>query len=755
VPLSAGTRLGPYEILAALGAGGMGEVYRARDPRLGRDVAIKVLPEDMARDEERLTRFEREARALAALNHPGVVTIYSIERAGETWYLAMELVEGESLGKAMLSGGFPLSRFLDVAVPLAEALSAAHERGIVHRDLKPANVMVTREGRVKVLDFGLAKLEAAASGGRADEIPTASLVELTSEGQVFGTVAYMSPEQARGAKLDARSDIFSLGIVLYQMLTGERPFRGDSAVELLTSILRDSPAAVTELRPDVPPHLGRIVRRCLEKNPSDRYQTSRDVYNELKDLRTETTLPVPKAVPEAVVAIAVLPFEDLSAAKDQDYMCEGMAEEIMNALMRVRGIRVASRTSAFRAAREGKDLPEIARVLTVSHVLEGSVRAAGSCLRVTTRLTGVETGYQLWSERYDRDAADVFALQDDIAAGVVEAVQAKLSPGEHQVRARPQVANLDAYRSYLMGRHLRYSKNELAAAAKSFEEAVRLDPTHAASWVGLSEVRILAVFYGLVAPAEAYRSARESLEMAARQGESAEALYVEGLLAFSDRDWAASERALRRAVALAPDYPPALCWSGFVRTILGRASESVEDLRHACEVDPLAPYPYAMSGISLLLSGRAAEADASFDQALGFEPENTLALWGAGLSRIALGRGEDGIAMLERALTPSHRTGFIHGALGWALAAAGRTAEARRILSELQARPPGAPAIVSEAWLRAALGDKDAAFELLERAEVERQPALAFAGLPGFDELRSDPRFAALLARMGLPPARS
>ncbi|HKF43363.1 MAG TPA: serine/threonine-protein kinase [Thermoanaerobaculia bacterium] len=442
MPLSAGTRLGPYEILAALGAGGMGEVYRARDPRLGRDVAIKVLPEDMARDEERLTRFEREARALAALNHPGVVTIYSIERAGETWYLAMELVEGESLGKAMLSGGFPLSRFLDVAVPLAEALSAAHERGIVHRDLKPANVMVTREGRVKVLDFGLAKLEAAASGGRADEIPTASLVELTSEGQVFGTVAYMSPEQARGAKLDARSDIFSLGIVLYQMLTGERPFRGDSAVELLTSILRDSPAAVTELRPDVPPHLGRIVRRCLEKNPSDRYQTSRDVYNELKDLRTETTLPVPKAVPEAVVAIAVLPFEDLSAAKDQDYMCEGMAEEIMNALMRVRGIRVASRTSAFRAAREGKDLAEIARALSVSHVLEGSVRAAGSRLRVTTRLTGVESGYQLWSERYDRDAADVFALQDDIAAGVVEAVQAKLSPGEHEVRARPQVANL-------------------------------------------------------------------------------------------------------------------------------------------------------------------------------------------------------------------------------------------------------------------------------------------------------------------------
>jgi eukaryotic-like serine/threonine-protein kinase len=752
VAISPGTRLGPYEVLGSLGTGGMGEVYRARDSKLMRDVAIKVLPEEVARDAERLTRFEREARALAALNHPGVVTIYSIEQSGETRYLAMELVEGESLNKAMSSGGFPLTRFLDVAVPLAEALSAAHERGIVHRDLKPANVMVTREGRVKVLDFGLAKLEAAASSGDTNEIPTASLLELTSEGQVFGTVAYMSPEQARGARLDARSDIFSLGIVLYQMLTGERPFRGDSAVELMTSILRDSPASVTELRPELPLHLARIVRRCLEKDPHDRYQTSRDVYNELKELRTEITLPVPKPAPEAVVAIAVLPFEDLSAAKDQDYMCEGMAEEIMNALMRVRGIRVASRTSAFRAAREGKDLAEIARVLSVSHVLEGSVRVAGSRLRVTTRLTGVETGYQLWSERYDRDAADVFALQDDIAAGVVEAVQAKLSPGEHQVRARPQVANLEAYRSYLMGRHLRYSKNDLAAAAKAFEQAVRLDPTHAASWVGLSEVSIVASFYGLVPTAEAYQSARESLaKAAARQGESAEALYVQGLLAFGDRDWSSSEQALRRAVSIAPDYPPALCWSSFLRTILGRAGESVENLRHACEVDPLAPYPYAMSGIAYLLAGRPAEADAFFDQALGFEPENTLALWGAGLSRIALGRGEEGVAMLERALTPSHRAGFVHGALGWALAVAGRTGEARRILSDLQARPAGAPSIVSEAWLLAALGEKDAAFQLLERAEAERQPALALTGLPGFDALRADPRLGALLARMGLP----
>jgi serine/threonine protein kinase len=280
---------GPYEILSPLGAGGMGEVYRARDSKLGRDVAIKVLPEDVAQDAERLARFEREARSLAALNHPGIVTIYAVEQSGETRFLAMELVEGESLDMAIASGGFSLARFLEVAVPLAEALSAAHERGIVHRDLKPANVMITREGRIKVLDFGLAKLEAPGSGTDATDMATESRADLTSEGQVFGTVAYMSPEQARGGRIDARSDVFSLGVVLYQMLTGERPFKGNTAVDMISSILRDQPSPVSEIRPDVPPHLGRVLRRCLEKEPRDRYQTSRDVYNELKDLRAEAS----------------------------------------------------------------------------------------------------------------------------------------------------------------------------------------------------------------------------------------------------------------------------------------------------------------------------------------------------------------------------------------------------------------------------------------------------------------------------------
>src|SRR5262249_20598365 len=289
MPLSPGTRLGPYEILAPLGAGGMGEVYRARDSKLGRDVAIKVLPEAVAQNPERLARFLREARSLGALNHPGLVSIYAVEQSADTRFLAMELVDGESLDTTIARGSFPLPRFFDVAVPLADALSAAHERGIVHRDLKPANVMITREGRVKVLDFGLAKLESPDSSPNATDIETASRGDLTGEGKVFGTVAYMSPEQARGGRIAARSAGFSLGVVLSQMLTGERPFKGGASADLISSILRDQPPPVTDVRPDLPPHLSRILRRCLEKDPRDRYQTSRDVYNELKDLRAETS----------------------------------------------------------------------------------------------------------------------------------------------------------------------------------------------------------------------------------------------------------------------------------------------------------------------------------------------------------------------------------------------------------------------------------------------------------------------------------
>ena len=453
------------------------------------------------------------------------------------------------------------------------------------------------------------------------------------------------------------------------------------------------------------------------------------------------------------IAIAVLPFSDMSPAKDQEYLCEGMAEEIMNALVRIEGIRVASRTSAFRARRDGGDLPAIARALSVSHVLEGSVRAAGDRLRVTAQLTDAASGFQLWSERFDRKAEDVFAVQDEIAAGVVEAVKARLSPGEHAVSVRPRSTNLEAYRSYLKGRHLR-GKEDLAGALGAFEESIRLDPSYAPSWTGLAEITVLASVFGVIPARQACETARNALAKAKQlQGESADGLHVEAFVAWIERRWADMETAWRRAIELQPTHVQALASFGIVLCSRQRLDEALPFFERARQSDPLASFPYSLTGNSLLGCGRPQEALRYLEDALSFEKEDATALDSAGMAKVVLGRLDEGIAMLEHVVAISHRGPHFLGTLGWALATAGRTAEARTILEELRARPPSAPPVVSEAWLLGALGEIDAAFDVVARAEEECQAYVYFTGLPGFDPLRGDPRFAALLARLELPPA--
>ena len=461
-----------------------------------------------------------------------------------------------------------------------------------------------------------------------------------------------------------------------------------------------------------------------------------------------------EAMEKAPVAIAVLPFSDMSPARDQEYLCEGMAEEIMNALVRVAGIRVASRTSAFRARQDGGDVAAIARALSVNHVLEGSVRTSGGRLRVTAQLTDVASGFQLWSERFDRDAGDVFAVQDEIAAGVVEAVKARLAPGRHAIVPRPQPTNLEAYQHYLLGRHLRYAKNDHGGAARRFEQAIRLDPAHAPSWVGLAEVKVLGAFYMLLPTSEAHRQAKDALATAARlQGETAASLYVEGMIAFSERDWPACERLLRRALELEPHHVPALCWLGVLFSVLGRPDDATAPLQLARDINPLAPFPLAMAGMCLLASRRVREAERYLAQASEFDKDNALALWASGVALTSRGQAGAGIEMLTRALTPSHRGGFIHALLGWAFAVAGSTDRARAILSELRIAGTPPSANVAEAWLLAALGEADSAWAILDRAEQVCQQSLPLVGLPGFDPFRADPRFAAMLERLGLPAA--
>lgn len=735
-----GQKLAHYRIVSELGSGGMGQVYRASDTKLQRDVALKVLPAEMAANPEMIERFRREARAVAALRHPLVVTIYSVEEADGVHFLTMELLDGRTLDRLIPERGMPVTQLLDIAGGLASALAAAHEKSVVHRDLKPANAMVTNDGQVKVLDFGLAKFAPPASSPDAAADDATELH--TSRGVVMGTVPYMSPEQLQGDAVDQRTDVFSLGVMLYEMAAGVRPFRASSPAALASAILRDAPRPLVEYRDDLPEALVGIVRRCLEKNPAARFASAGELAAALAAISRRE--PVDALEP---ISIAVLPFADMSAAKDQEYLCEGMAEEIMNALVPIEGIRVASRTSSFRAGKSGGDLPSIARALSVGHVLEGSVRTSGTRLRVTSQLTNVATGYQLWSQRFDRDAIDVFAIQDEIAAGVVDAVKARLAPARRAVQARPQIRNLDAYRCYLQGRHLR-GVGFFAGALSAFDEAVRLDPTHAPSWTGLAEITILSAHMGMILPREACASARMMLARANElQGESAEALHVEAFASFLERRWGPMEQAWRRAIDLQPDH--VLSLASFALTLCSRRrfDEAVPFFERAIEADPLASFPYNLYGWGLLEAGRPQEAVRYIEDALKFEKDAS-AIAAAAMAYIKLGRIEEGIAAAETGVLHSHRAGYFLGILGWALATAGREPEARAIVAELQSRAPGSPTPVSEAYVLGALGEADAAFAVLAQADEEHQGLVCYTGQPGFDALRSDARFAALLKRL-------
>jgi serine/threonine protein kinase len=444
-----GKSLGHYIVQSRLGHGGMGEVYLALDKRLDRRVALKFLPPKYAAQKDLLGRFRREAKVLASLNHPNIVTIYAVEEIGDSHFLAMEYIEGRNLADIMSERPIALKQFFELSVPLADALSVAHERGIIHCDLKPANIMVSSEGRVKILDFGLAKLRQLR---RQDADSRLETEPVTLEGTIHGTVPYMSPEQVRGEAIDHRSDIFSLGVILYELVTGRRPFQGETTAGLMNSILTDTPAPAHNARSELPSHLSHVIGRCLIKETQRRLQATLDLRNELEALQQDlVTGPV-----KVVHSIAVLPFVDMSPEKDQDHFCEGMAEEIINALAGIEGLRVTSRTSAFQFKGKNLDSRSIGEGLGVDTLVEGSVRKSGSHLRITAQLINVNDGYQRWSRRYDRELKDVFAIQDEIAQHIVESLRFALGPQQTPLVHKSTTDDVQAYDYYLRGRRYFY-----------------------------------------------------------------------------------------------------------------------------------------------------------------------------------------------------------------------------------------------------------------------------------------------------------
>ena len=551
---TAGTVIGSYQLVAPLGAGGMGEVWKARDTRVDRVVAIKRLKPEHA------ARFRREARAIAALNHPNICQLYDLGND----YLVMEFVEGAPLACPQAAEGA-----LRLAGQIAEALEEAHGKGVVHRDLKPGNILVTSKGSVKLLDFGLAQMESPME----PDGPTMS-GGLTQEGHVVGTVAYMSPEQAQGLPVDARSDVFSFGLVLYELISGGRPFRGDTAFATLTSIVKDDPPPLSAA-----PALERIVRRCLAKQPADRFSSMTEVRAALVQADVA-------AGSETQRSIAVLPFVNMSGDAEQEYFSDGLAEETLNALVRVPGLKVIARTSAFAFKGQNMDIRRIAHALNVTHVLEGSVRKAGNRVRVTAQLIAASDGTHLWSERYDRELADVFGIQDEISQAIAEELKIKLSParGRHQ-------PNPAAYEAYLKGRHYyqQWNPSTQLQAEAFFRESIALDPRYTPAYVDLGFAYFSFVTENLVAPRDAAQKMRTLAEQAlAIDPHENDAHAVLALVAVLDYDWQTAGREFQIALA-SPHVSPLVRYgyAAFYLAPLGRESEALEQNALGLREDPL------------------------------------------------------------------------------------------------------------------------------------------------------------------------
>ncbi len=756
MPLVAGTRLGTYEILAPLGAGGMGEVYRAHDSRLGRDVAIKVLPDEVASSTERLARFEREARIVASLNHQNIVTIYSIEESAGTRFLTMELIEGRSLAELIAPGGKPIAHLLELLIPLADALSAAHAKGIVHRDLKPANVMVTHDGRVKVLDFGLAKLTKAEPGAT----PSAAL---SSAGEVLGTVPYMAPEQIFGEGVDARTDVFSFGILAFEMITGQRPFNGNTFWELTAAIMRDDPPSLHGLRGDVPDDFERIIRRCLEKQPPDRFPSATELARELRGLQGQLAHGAKSPVPPASTAsIAVLPFANRSASADDEYFSDGLADELLGLLAKIKGLRVSARASSFQFKGSNVPLKDVGKALNVATLLDGSVRRAGNRVRIMVQLVKVSDGYHLWSETYDRTLEDIFAVQDDIAQRVVQELRTKLlgeaadSDANDRVKAdvdlaaRGRSSDPEAYRLYLHARHSmdQFSREATATAIAYLKRAVERDPGFALAWVELSVAYVREVGWELVPVAEGYARAREAVERSlVLEPELADAhAQIAWIKMFHDWDWRGAEAALARALDLAPGSASVLRLSGVLASVLGRPDAAIGIFRRALEQDPLSAAAYHSLGLALQAVNDSAGAAEAFSKALELAPQRIATHAHLALTALAQGRGEDALAEAKREPEAGYRLwaeAIVHRALG-------NESSSEVALQEMMDRHADGWSL-QVAEVRAARTEIDEAFAWLERAYAKRDTGLAHARTnPRLRPLHGDPRWGALLKRMGL-----
>jgi eukaryotic-like serine/threonine-protein kinase len=785
VTLTAGTRLGPYEILAPLGAGGMGEVYRARDSRLNREVAIKVPPQHLAQNPAALARFEREAKAVAALSHPNILDIHDFGSDGGVSFAVTELLKGETLRHRLASGPLPWRGAARMARALADGLTAAHSRGVIHRDLKPENIFLTEDERVKILDFGLARLEPEPPPEGAASLPTA-----TETGTILGTVGYMSPEQVRGEKADARSDIFSLGCVLYEMITGRHAFAAGSVPETLVSILREEPEDPAALVPDLPEALGLILGHCLAKSPNDRFQSARDLALALDDVAgvasgpvrfrdrrnaRRKTLAVARvalilvaalaaaagvrsllAARSAIDSLAVLPFANATGDPAAEYLGDGVSESLMNALSRFASLRVLARTPVSRFKGEPDGL-KAGRALGARSVLTGKVARRGDHLVVTVELLDVRRGAHLWGERYDRTAADLQHVEEEIARQVSRKLGLTLSRQQEERLSRPSTSSAEAYDLYMQGRFA-FNKRTPEGLQKSLElftQAARLDPEFGLAYVGLADAYDLIAFYGAAPPRDILPKQRDAAIRALEIDESnaeAHASLADIRYQF-ERDWAGAERDFRRAIALNPNYARAHQWYSNFLSAAGRFEQSFEEIRTARRLDPEDLMIRCDEGQAQFFAGNQAQAIALFRRLIEIEPSFPLAHLYLGVAALAGGDPASAIAEAKTAMSQMEGEPEPIVLYGHACAKGGRPEEARRALAQLEEL--SAKRFVdgfAAAFLYVGMGEKQKALAALERAYEERSGRLVYLKvMRAFDPLRTEPRFRDLVLRLQIP----
>jgi eukaryotic-like serine/threonine-protein kinase len=770
-----GKHLGHYVVLEELGSGGMGDVYAARDTKLDRRVALKLLPPDVAASPDRRARFQREARAAAALNHPNIVHLYSVEESDGLLFITMELVQGRSL-RQILSGGapLPLPKTVAFASQMAEGLACAHAAGILHRDLKPGNVMITDDDRVKILDFGLAKL--LTSAWDSDAVTMAR--ERSSEGMTLGTAGYMSPEQALGKTLDPRTDLFALGVVLFEMATGRAPFAGDTLAAVFDRLLNQRPPSPRTLNPALPSSLVAVIDKALEKDPERRYRSANELLRDLSrvDLErsnsgsaTHVMVPADSRMPASIV---VLPFVDMSPHKDQEYFCHGITEEIINMLTGVPGLRVISRTSAF--AFQGKDLDvtAIGNRLRVGTALEGSVRKAGDRVRVTAQLVNAVDGYQLWSKRFDRELSDVFAIQDEIAASIVKELRTGLAGASPWTQAAIDIAEsfdrleellarrgtLEAHDAYLRGMHAlnKWTDGAMRQAITDFREAIAQDPGFAPAYAALAEAQIW--FYsglGICPAKDTVPEARRAVEKALQLDPTlADAHKVRGLIAMNhDWDRKGAAEAMTRALELGPGSAAAHLRNAWRLALLERQhAQALVELEEAERLDPLDLQVKTLTGYVHYFRHDVDRAIAQFEKVLALEPSFAFGHYALGDACTQSGQFDRAVAEFEKAIELGGRSVNHVGVLGYAYGRSGNRDRAGALLQELTALAEQRyVSAVFIALVHLGLSDFDRVFAWLDRAFEERDGSLILiTAAMEFDPVREDPRFTSLLGRMGL-----